>query len=94
MSKLLLGNYSLTASENILYQLVFDIPENCEFTTASEGAINVITICLKEGELEASDKYVSNQLEFTMIDHQIVIEFEQDCGVSEMLRRPIIRIED
>jgi hypothetical protein len=94
MSKCLLGNYNLSASENILYQLVFEIPENCEFTTSSTNHVHCITITLKPGETEPSEIYVSNRLEFTMTNRLIVIEFEQECNENALTKRPVIRVED
>ena len=93
MSKSFLGNYKVSSAENILYQLDFEIPENCEYFASFSNNIHTVKICLKEGEREPATIYVPYQLEFTMVNNVLTIEFDQECEATTTTRKPIIKID-
>ena len=52
----LLGTYTITRIDEKNYTLVYEIPDNCDFSVADKDGVYAITIELKPGQTEPSLK--------------------------------------
>lgn len=73
----LLGTYNISRVDEKNYTLVYEIPDNCNFSVADKDGVYAITIELKPGQTEPSLKYVTETLNCEAFDGIIDIKFIQ-----------------
>lgn len=77
MPQELLGNYAVKKNLNTNFRLSFDIPDNCNYTTSIDNQVNLVTITMNEGVKDPSSNYIKYDIDYSMIDNLLTIQFEQ-----------------
>jgi ABC-type polysaccharide transport system permease subunit len=92
----LLGTYSLRRINEKNYELIYDIPDNCNFSVADKDGVYVITIELKNGQTQPSTKFITEKTTCTAFDKIIEIKFTQENYLvlnATFKTKPKIRID-
>lgn len=61
----LLKNYCFDCVSDLLFDVSFSIPNNCEYAVTTVGTTHNITIQLKEGQTKPSKVFVPNTVALT-----------------------------
>ncbi|WP_396184060.1 hypothetical protein [Flavobacterium sp.] len=73
----LLGTYTITRIDEKNYTLIYEIPDNCDFSASDKDGVYAITIELKPGETEPSLKYITETLNCEAFAGIIDVKFIQ-----------------
>lgn len=73
----LLGIYTIARVDEKNYNLIYEIPDNCDFSVADKDGVYAITIELKPGQTEPSQKFVTETVDCEAFEGVIDIKFIQ-----------------
>lgn len=90
----MLGMYSFSKANDTCFDIYFQIPDNCfyNFTTGS-GQYN-ITIELNPGQTKPSTDFMDCSEKGTLINNQLVVNFEQCEYGGVIVKKPKINISE
>ncbi len=73
----LLGTYNIARVDETNYELTYDFPDNCLFSTTYKDGVYVFTIELQAGQSQPSTKFVTEKTTCTAYKGIIDISFSQ-----------------
>ena len=92
----LLGTYSIKRVDEKNYEVTYDFPDNCLFSTVHKDGVYVFTIELQSGQTQPSTKFVAEKATCTAFNGAIEISFSQEdyaILLKTFKKRPKIRID-
>lgn len=98
---LYLQNYGLQKVANE-FVVSFQIPQNCDYAVSQDSNnVNLITVTLKAGEKDPSDKFDFYEENFQCVNDVLLVDFELpdgdsvgDDGIGAGIKKPRLRVDD
>ncbi|RTY95192.1 hypothetical protein [Flavobacterium sp. GT3R68] len=98
MPQELLGDYAVKKDPTVDFILTFKIPDNCNYSTSVDNGVNIVTIKLDEGEKDPSPIYVRYDMDYSMTNGLLTIQFEQqditDTTTVIYVKKPKVIVTD
>lgn len=88
----MLGMYTFEKNSAEDFKIDFEIPDNCNYVLVTSGGKYTIEIRLNAGEKSPSTNFNMQTETVSLIDDQLITEFEQYPINAPMIGRPKVSI--
>jgi len=89
----LVKNYGLSTTDDVAFNVVFAIPNNCDYAVTTNTGKHYVTVALKKGQTVPSTTYINCSINLSAISDILDVNFQQVLG-SITSTKPKMKVDN